>query len=66
MTKEYSSYFWGAFSGKNANGKPVGNVDCDADGKVSLAEAHAFAVLASETIDIPLRTSDALLRATVA
>ncbi len=60
--EEYSSYFWGAFVGESRTGKPVGKVDCDSDGRVSLAEAHAFAVLASETIDIPLRTSDTLLR----
>src|SRR5690606_27017127 len=34
----------------------------DGDGKVSFAEAHAYAVITSKTIDIPIRTSDAFLR----
>ncbi|MCC6511914.1 MAG: hypothetical protein IT423_22640 [Pirellulaceae bacterium] len=60
--EEYSSYFWGALLGRTRSGKPALNVDVDGDGKVSLAEAHAFAVVASETVDIPLRGSDTLLR----
>ena len=60
--EEYSSYFWGAFLGQSRTGKEVGNVDCNNDHRISLAEAHAYAVVASETIDIPLRTSDTILR----
>ncbi len=60
--EEYSSYFWGALVGRSRTGKPTSNVDCDQNQRISLAESHAYAVLASETIDIPLRTSDALLR----
>lgn len=60
--EEYSSYFWGAFLGTSRTGKPVGTVDCNNDGHVSLAEAHAYAVLASETTDIPLRSSETILR----
>ena len=60
--EEYSSYFWGAFLGESRTGKPVNNVDCNQDGRISLAEAHAHAVIASETIDIPLRSSEAVLR----
>jgi hypothetical protein len=37
-------------------------VDYDKNGVVSFAEAHAYAVIASDTIDIPITTSDALLR----
>jgi len=60
--EEYSSYFWGAFMGRSRTGKPVGQIDCDGDGRVSFAEAHAHAVVASQTIDIPLKSSDAFLR----
>ncbi|MDX1925023.1 MAG: hypothetical protein SFV81_00815 [Pirellulaceae bacterium] len=60
--EEYSSYFWGAFLGSSRTGKAVGAVDCNGDGRVSLAEAHAYAVLASETTDIPLRSSETILR----
>lgn len=61
--EEYSSYFWGAILGRSRNGKPIEGVDRNLDGQVSLAEAHLYAVIASPTIDIPLRASDALLRA---
>jgi hypothetical protein len=60
--EEYSSYFWGSFMGRSRTGKQAEGVDCDQDGRVSLAEAHAFAVRASQTIDIPLKSSDILLR----
>jgi hypothetical protein len=60
--REYSSYFWGALAGQSRAGNMIEGVDRDGDGSVSLAEAHIYAVVASETIDIPLRASDALLR----
>jgi len=60
---EYSSYFWGAFLGQSRTGKPVGIVDNDQNNRVSFSEAHAYAVVASPTVDIPLRTSDVYLRA---
>lgn len=60
--REYSSYFWGAFAGQSRSGSTIEGVDRDGDGKISLAEAHIYAVVTSETIDIPLRASDALLR----
>jgi hypothetical protein len=64
--REYSSYFWGAIAGCSRSGEPITSADRDGDGSVSLAEAHIHAVLASETIDIPLRCSEALLRAAAA
>lgn len=60
--QEYSSYFWGALMGRSRNGLPVENADRNADGRTSLIEAHTFAVIFGETIDIPLRSSEALLR----
>ena len=60
--EEYSSYFWGAFMGRSRTGKPIEHVDCNGDNKISFAEAHAYAVVASQTIDIPLKTSEAFLR----
>lgn len=60
--EEYSSFFWGAFAGRSRTGKPVTSADLNDDGQISFAEAHAHAVLASETIDIPITTSEALLR----
>lgn len=61
--EEYSSYFWGAIFGRTRNGNRIEGVDRNQDGQVSLTEAHIYAVTASPTIDIPLRASDALLRA---
>lgn len=60
--QEYSSFFWGAVAGHTRSGTPIVSADCDGDGNVSFAEAHAHAVLESDTIDVPVRTSDILLR----
>ncbi|MBS0206180.1 MAG: hypothetical protein JSS49_25070 [Planctomycetes bacterium] len=60
--EEFSSYFWGALAGRTRSGVPVTDCDTDHDGVVSFAEAFSFAVVDSPTIDIPLRTSDVLLR----
>ena len=59
---EYSSYFWAALRGQTRTGKPIEIPDYDQDGGVSLVEAHAYAILTSPTIDIPVKTSDAFLR----
>jgi hypothetical protein len=59
---EYSSYFWAALLGRGRDGRPLPVVDYDGDGGTSLAEAHTFAVINAESIDIPLRTSEAYLR----
>lgn len=60
--QEFSSYFWGAFAGKSRNGVSIADCDLNLDGDISFAEAYAYALVASETIDIPLKTSDTLLR----
>jgi hypothetical protein len=60
--EEFSSYFWGALAGRSRNGVPVDGCDIDGNGIISFAEAYAYAVTAGETIDIPLRTSEVLLR----
>ncbi|MEX2318098.1 MAG: hypothetical protein WD669_13150, partial [Pirellulales bacterium] len=60
--QEYSSFFWAALAGRTRAGAKLSGVDYDRNGEVSFSEAHAYAVLASDTIDIPVRTSDALLR----
>jgi Peptidase C13 family len=61
--KEYSTSFWSAICGRSRTGQTVAPPDYDGDGKVSFAEAHAYTVLSSDTIDIPVKTSDAFLRA---
>ncbi len=60
---EYSSYFWAAIGGEDRLGAAVTSPDYDGDGAVSFAEAHAYALIHSPTIDISVKTSDALLRA---
>ena len=52
---EYSSYFWEAIRGKTRTGTPITVPDYDNDGAVSLAEAHAYVLLTSSTIDVPVR-----------
>jgi hypothetical protein len=60
---EYSTYFWAALYGKTRSGEPVVPLpDYDHDGRVSLAEAHAYALIHSRTVDISMKTSDAFLR----
>ena len=60
--QEYSTFFWAALSGRTRLGDVIPPVDYNGDGVTSLAEAHAYAVVESNTIDIPLRTSDAFLQ----
>jgi hypothetical protein len=60
--EEFSSFFWGAIAGRSRNGVPITGCDIDGNGVVSFAEAYAHAVTVGPTIDIPLRTSDVLLR----
>jgi hypothetical protein len=59
--EEYSSYFWAALNGKTRSGKEIDSADYDGDGKTSFAEAHTYAIIESDTIDVPVRTSSALL-----
>ncbi len=60
--EEYSSFFWGALVGRSRTNKPIREADTNGDGRVSFAEAHARALIQSETIDIPLTASETLLR----
>ena len=59
----YSLYFLHALRGEDAHGAklPLTDLDYDADGRISLLDAHTRAAVASESIDIPNTTSEALL-----
>jgi hypothetical protein len=59
---EYSTYFFAALYGKTRLGEPAGDADYNDDGRVAFNEAHAYALIESDTIDISVKTSDALLR----
>ncbi|WP_233166125.1 Caspase domain-containing protein [Archangium sp. Cb G35] len=60
--KDYSSSFFAGLSGLGRTGKAVVSADYDKDGRVSYAEAHAFAKVDGETTDLPISTSEAWLQ----
>jgi hypothetical protein len=60
--QEYSTSFWEALSGVSRMGKNVKQPDFNSDGKTSLMEAHSYVSINSNTIDVPHKTSDVLLR----
>lgn len=60
--RDYSSSFFAGLSGVDRTGKPVASADYDADGKVSYAEAHAFAKVDEETTDWPVSTVEVWLQ----
>ncbi|REG24496.1 hypothetical protein ATI61_114104 [Archangium gephyra] len=60
--KDYSSSFFAGLSGLGRTGKAVASADYDKDGRVSYAEAHAFAKVDGETTDLPISTSEAWLQ----
>lgn len=59
---EYSSHFWAAMRGKTRIEMELTRPDYDGDGQISFEEAHAFTLLNSQTLDIPIKTSGAFLR----
>jgi hypothetical protein len=60
--REYSTYFWAALCGHTRTGKPVPLPDFSGNGTIELSEAHAYTMIHSETVDIPVKTSDRFLR----
>jgi hypothetical protein len=60
--RDYSSSFFAGLSGRDRTGKPVPSADYDGDGKVSYAEAHAFAKVDEYTTDLPISTSETWLQ----
>ncbi|XWK86554.1 MAG: C13 family peptidase [Phormidium sp.] len=56
--EDYSSSFFAGLSGRNRTGKTVNWADYNQDGRVSFAEAHAFAKIDQENVDFPLSTSE--------
>lgn len=60
--QDYSTFFFAALGGVDRLGNPIASADYNADGSVSFVEAHTYAILTSQTLDIPLRTSEEILR----
>jgi Peptidase C13 family len=56
--KDYSSSFFAGLSGKNRIGKVVASADYDKDNKISYREAHAFAKVDEQSMDLPISTSE--------
>lgn len=60
--RDYSSSFFAGLSGRSRIGQPVASADYNRDGRVGYNEAHAFAKVDEQGIDLPLSTSEAWLR----
>lgn len=59
--RDYSSSFFAGLSGISRTGEKVPSADYNQDGRVSYAEAHAFAKIDNQSIDLPISTSEAWL-----
>jgi hypothetical protein len=60
--RDYSSSFFAGLSGRDRTGKPVASADYNHDGKVSYAEAHAFAKVDEQSTDLPVSTLEVWLQ----
>ncbi len=60
--KDFTGYFFAALSGRDRLGRPVPKPDYNKDGKVGGDEALAYSQITADSIDVPLCTSDVLLR----
>lgn len=60
--RDYSSSFFAGLSGRNRIGEPVASADYNQDGQVSYNEAHAFAKVDEQGIDLPVSTAEVWLR----
>lgn len=60
--KDYSSSFFAGLSGQKRTGEKAPSADYNQDGRISYIEAHAFAKVDNESIDLPLSTSENWLR----
>lgn len=60
--QEYSTRFWEALCGESRTGNKIQKPDYNGDGHTSLLEAHTYVIINSNTIDLPIKTSDVFLR----
>lgn len=60
--QDYSSSFFAGLSGITRIGESAPSADYNTDGRVSYAEAHAFAKVDEQTMDWPISTSEAWLQ----
>jgi hypothetical protein len=59
---DYTTRFFAALGGVDRTGRPAPPADLDGDGRVSYEEAHLAAVQWERTMDVPVSTSEELLR----
>ncbi len=60
--RDYTTYFFAALSGRTRLDEPLPfDPDLDGDGRVSLHEAHLYALRAGESADLPRATSEVFL-----
>lgn len=60
--QEYSTWFWAGLAGYNRQGKILEKPDYNKDGVVSFDEAHNYTLINLDSIDIPTKTSEIILR----
>jgi hypothetical protein len=60
--KEFSTAFFAALCGKKRTGESIEKPDYDHDGRTSYMDAFTYVLLTSDTIDLPMTSSDQLLR----
>jgi hypothetical protein len=60
--REFSTAFFAALSGKTRQGQAVHKPSYSNDGKTTYMDAFTYVLLTSDTIDLPMTTSDLLLR----
>lgn len=60
--RDFTSFFFAALSGKDRVGRTVTGVDYNRDGRVGMNEAFAYTLIADDSIDVPVATSDVFLR----
>jgi hypothetical protein len=62
LYQDFSSYFFGALTGRDKLGHRVAGADFDGDGRVSCHEAWCYALIHDDSIDTPVCTSLIFLR----
>lgn len=60
--RDFTTYFFGALTGRDRVGRAVPSADYDHDGVVKMDEAFAYTLANDRSIDTPMATSDAYVR----
>jgi hypothetical protein len=60
--RDFTTFFFGALTGRDRVGRSVPSADYDHDGKVEMDEAYCYTLGHDTSIDTPMATSDAYVR----